>query len=140
MSEYLQSEQPAIELFKKLGYEHFNAKGQMYEVVLKERLDKSIRRINPWLSENSVQKVVKKIVSVDGSSLMEINAEIHRLISRADAYSWYPTPSQAPRAVKFIDYENLENNDFLIVNQMKFKDCNAVGKSLCLVLLMEQLL
>lgn len=34
MSEYLQSELPAIELFKKLGYKYFDAKGEMYEVVL----------------------------------------------------------------------------------------------------------
>ena len=38
MSEYLQSELPAIELFQKLGYEYFDAKGEMYEVVLEDRL------------------------------------------------------------------------------------------------------
>jgi len=38
MSEYLQSELPAIELFQKLGYDYFDAKGEMYEVVLEDRL------------------------------------------------------------------------------------------------------
>ncbi len=121
MSEYLQSELPAIELFKKLGYDYFDAKGEMYEVVLEDRLTTTLKKINPWLSENNLQKVVRKVLAVDASSLMEINSEVHKLITKADALSLKPTPEEHPRAVKFIDYENLENNEFLVVNQMKFK-------------------
>jgi len=121
MSEYLQSELPAIELFKKLGYNYFDAKSKMYEVVLEDRLKDSLLKINSWLSENNLQKVMRKILAVDGSSLMEINSKIHKLITRADALSLKPTPEESPKAVKFIDYENIENNDFLVVNQMKFK-------------------
>ncbi len=123
MSEYLQSELPAIELFKKLGYEYFDAKGEMYEVVLEERLTSSLKKINPWLNENNLQKVVRKLLasSTMGSSLMEINSEIHKLITRADALSLKPTTDDKPKAVKFIDYETKENNEFLVVNQMKFK-------------------
>ncbi len=50
MSEYLQSELPAIKLFQNLGYDYFDAKGEMYEVVLEDRLTSSLKRINPWLS------------------------------------------------------------------------------------------
>jgi type I restriction enzyme R subunit len=121
MSEFLQSELPAIELFKKLGYDYFDANSEMYEVVLEERLTNSLKKINPWLSENNLQKVSRKILAVSGSSLMEINSEIHKFITKADALSLKPTPEDKPRAVKFIDYENLENNEFLVVNQMKFK-------------------
>ncbi|MEA3228491.1 MAG: type I restriction endonuclease subunit R [Campylobacterota bacterium] len=121
MSEYLQSELPAIELFKKLNYDYFDAKGEMYEVVLEDKLTTSLKRINPWLNENNLQKVIRKILAVSGSSLMEINSEIHKLITRADALSLKPTPEEKPRAVKFIDYETKENNEFLVVNQMKFK-------------------
>ncbi len=123
MSEYHQSELPAIELFKKLNYEYFDAKGEMYEVVLEERLTTSLKKINPWLGVNNLQKVVRKLLasSTMGSSLMEINSEIHKLITRADALSLKPTPDEHPKAVKFIDYDNLDNNEFLVVNQMKFK-------------------
>jgi len=121
MSEYTQSELPAIELFKKLNYDYFDAKGEMYEVVLEDRLISSLKRINPWLNENNLQKVIRKILAVSGSSLMEINQEIHKLITRADALSLQPTPEAHPKAVKFIDYDNTQNNEFLVVNQMKFK-------------------
>jgi type I restriction enzyme R subunit len=124
MSEYQQSELPAIELFKKLGYEYFDAKGTMYEVVLEDRLSSALKKINPWLDDkdgNNLEKVIRKVLSVNGSSLMEINEEIHKLITKADALSLKPTPNDKPIAVKFIDYENLDNNEFLVVNQMKFK-------------------
>ncbi|MFA6192629.1 MAG: HsdR family type I site-specific deoxyribonuclease [Sulfurimonas sp.] len=125
MSEYLQSEFPAIELFQKLGYDYFDAKGEMYEVVLEDRLTSSLKRINPWLNENNLQKAVRKILAISGSSLMEINSEAHKLITKADALSLKPSPEDKPRPVKFIDYENIgtkdDNNDYLIVNQMKFK-------------------
>ncbi|WP_324172907.1 HsdR family type I site-specific deoxyribonuclease [Sulfurimonas sp.] len=121
MSEYLQSELPAIELFKKLKYDYLDAKGEMYEVVLEDRLINSLKRINPWLNENNLQKIIRKILAVSGSSLMEINSQIHKLITRADALSLKPTTDAKPRTVKFIDYENLQNNEYLIVNQMKFK-------------------
>jgi type I restriction enzyme R subunit len=127
MSEYLQSELPAIELFKKLGYEYFDAKGEMYEVVLEDRLTKALKKINPWLNENNLAKVIRKVLATNsvGSSLMEINSEIHKLITRADALSLKPTPDEHPKAVKFIDYDNIENNEFLVVNQMKFKGARA---------------
>jgi len=125
MNEYLQSELPAIELFKKLNYDYFDAKGEMYEVVLEERVTKALKKINPWLNENNLQKVVRKLLVITGSSLMDINSEIHKLITRADALALRPTPDGHEIAVKFIDYENIENNEFLVVNQMKFKGARA---------------
>jgi len=125
MSEYTQSELPAIELLKQLGYEYLDAKGEMHEVILQERLEASLKRINPWLSDNNLQIVLRKILGVNGSSLMEINSEIHQLITKADALSLKPTPEAHPTPVKFIDFENIENNDFLVVNQMKFKGSRA---------------
>lgn len=125
MSEYIQSELPATELLQKLGYEHLNAKSEMSEVVLQERLEKSLLRLNPWLNENNLHKVVRKILSVNGSSLMEINSAIHQLITKADAFTLKPTPDDHPVPVKFIDFEHIENNDFLAANQMKFKGDRA---------------
>ena len=127
MSEYLQSELPAIELFKKLNYDYFDAKSEMYEVVLEDKLTTALKKINPWLNENNLQKVIRKVLATSsvGSSTMEINSEIHKLITRADALSLKPTPEEKPKAVKFRDYENIENNEFLVVNQMKFKGHRA---------------
>lgn len=91
MSKYTQSELPAIELLKQLGYDYLDAKGEMYEVVLQERLEASLKRITPWLDDSHLQKVTRKILAINSSSLMEINAQIHQLITKQ-----MPSPSNYP--------------------------------------------
>jgi type I restriction enzyme R subunit len=125
--EYLQSELPAIHLFKKLGYTCLNGaqhddRPSINDVVLEKRLKEAIERLNPWLNENNVKNAIKKVKIVLSSSLMEANETIHKLIT-TQTY----TPKQVEngeeiyRGVSFIDFENIQNNDFLVVNQMKFK-------------------
>ena len=120
------SELPAIELFKQLGYEYYNA-GQhderldITEVLLKERLLASIKRINPWINNNNLNKAFNELTSVNGASLMEINQKIWELI-RGGTFSVKQVIDgvEAFHPVHFIDYLKPENNDFLVVNQMKF--------------------
>ncbi len=124
-SEYLHSELPAIELFQKLGYEYYDGcvtdeRNDITEVVLKDRLIQAIKRINPWLTENNLQKTFDKITTVQGTSLIEINQQIWGLI-KGDTFSVRHVVNGVEefKPVSFIDYTNPENNDFLVVNQLR---------------------
>ena len=125
--EYIHSELPAIELFEKLGYNYCDAsvndeREGIREVVLKDRLIASIKKLNPWLTENNLQKAFKKITSVVASSLMETNEKIHILLRKKEyTVKQVIDGREQYKPVAFIDFENIKNNDFLIVNQMKFK-------------------
>ena len=125
--EYLQSELPAIKLFEKLGYTYLNGanndeRSSINDVILEDRLKDAIKRINPWLTENNVNNAFKEITSVSATSFIEANEQIHKLISTQEY-----TPKQiidgkeTYKGVSYIDFTNIDNNDFLIVNQMKFK-------------------
>ena len=125
--EYLQSELPAIQLFEQLGYTYLNGtsndeRSSINDVILEDRLKDAIKRINPWLTENNVNNAFKEITSISATSFIEANEQIHKLISTQEY-----TPKQiidgkeTYRGVSYIDFTNIENNDFLIVNQMKFK-------------------
>lgn len=126
--EYLQSELPAIELFQKLGYQYLDGSKQderasINDVILETRLYDAIRRINKGrINENNIKNAYKEITTVLESSIMETNERIHKLISTQEY-----TPKQVTdgkeiyKGVSFIDFEDIENNDFLIVNQMKFR-------------------
>jgi len=125
--EYLQSELPAIQLFEKLGYTYLNGtsndeRSSINDVILEDRLKDAIKRINPWLNENNVNNAFKEITTVSATSFIEANEQIHKLISTQEY-----TPKQiidgkeTYRGVSFIDFTNIVNNEFLIVNQMKFK-------------------
>ncbi len=125
--EYLQSELPAIQLFQKLGYEYIDGsiddeRATISDVILENRLLDAIERINPWLNKNNVKNAFKEITSVLACSTIEANERIHKLLSCQEY-----TPKQVIdgketyKGVSFIDFQNIDNNDFLVVNQMKFR-------------------
>lgn len=122
--EYIQSELPAIELFQKLGYDYIDAslqdsRSSINEVVLLDRLRTALQKINPWLEGNVLEKVIRTITTISASTLMEANQRAFELITKSDAITEKPTPDSKPQPVFLIDYQNIENNDFLVVNQMK---------------------
>jgi len=124
-SEYLHSELPAIELFRKLGYQYYDGcegdeRTDITEVVLENRLMEAIQRINPWINAINLQKAFDKVTSVQGASLMEINQGVWELI-RVDSFSVKQVVDgkEEYRPVSFIDFSKPENNDYLIVNQMR---------------------
>jgi len=124
--EYIHSELPAIQLFQQLGYAYFDAsvsdeRDDITEVVLKDRLLSAIRRINPWINDNNLNKAYTKLTSVNGASLMEINQSIWELI-RGGTFTVKQVIDglEDYHPVHFIDYSNADDNDYLVVNQMKF--------------------
>jgi type I restriction enzyme, R subunit len=71
--EYMHSELPAIKLFKELGYDYYDASKQderldITEVLLKERLGQSVKRINPWINDNNLNKALNELSNVIGAS------------------------------------------------------------------------
>ncbi len=130
--EYIHSELPAIALFEKMGYSY--CQGEMLEertdfteVILKERLLEAIKRINPWIDDNNLNKAYSLITSVNGSSLMEINEQIWDTIKGGTfAPKQLIDGKEEYRPIHFIDYNKPENNDFLVVNQMSFH--NRLGR------------
>lgn len=130
--EYTHSELPAIQLFQQMGYQYFNASVQderadLTEVLLKDRLVSAIKRINPWINDNNLNKAYTVLTAVNGASLMEINQKIWELI-RGGTYTVKQIINgvEVFKPVHFIDYIEPYNNDFLVVNQMSFH--NRVGR------------
>lgn len=125
--EYIYSEGPAIELFQRLGYQYYNAakldeREDITEVILNSRLLEAIRRINPWINDYNLHKAFEKLTSVQGASLMEINQKVWELL-RGPVYmvKQVIAGKEEHRPVSFIDYGNPANNEFLLVNQMKYQ-------------------
>ena len=127
LTETIQSELPAIELFQKLGYQYMNGsetdeRNSIEEVVLKNRLAKTIFQINPWANENSLLKAYNEITNIQASSIMEANQKVTELCSGTKySIKQVINGTEQYKPVKYIDFDHIENNDFLIVNQMKFR-------------------
>ena len=131
-SEYNDSERPAIELLKKLGYDYYDASKQDEErdsgsdPILINRLQKALKRINPWLDDHNLKTAVRKITKPRADSLMAANKEIHHLLQGpATSVQHREKGKKQDKSIHFIDYNNIDNNDFLAVNQMLFKGKEA---------------
>lgn len=126
MSEYTESELPAIKLFQNLGYQYYDAskhdeRDNNSEIILKDRLTDALKRINPWINDANILKAYNAITGVIGSSLMEINQKIWELLKGPElTLKQLIDGVENYHEVSFIDYLKPDNNDFLIVNQIKY--------------------
>jgi type I restriction enzyme R subunit len=124
--EFIYSELPAIKLFQQLGYQYYDAsktdeRKDITEVVLTDRLLAAIKRINPWINDNNLNKAFNEITFVSGTSLMEINEKVWKLIRMGNkTLKQVINGVEGYHAVHYIDYQVPGNNDFLVVNQMKY--------------------
>lgn len=135
MSELKTSELPAIELLKLMGYDYFDAnkydpRGSIHQVVLVDRLTVAIRKLNPWMDDNGVNKCVHALTKITADSLMSANNNLHKLITTSSLakFSILNPNTKKPLTPVIIDFQNPENNDFLAVNQMKFYGSGANSK------------
>ena len=129
-NEYTIVEKPAIDyLVDKLGYEYisgayltpsYEERESFRDVILIKRLKESLMRLNPWMTEASLNAAVKFLVNSEamGTSLLDINEKIHKAIVDLSFTVTQVVDGQNKHlTVKFIDFDNAENNDFLITNQ-----------------------
>jgi len=122
-------EKTALEWFKRLGYsvlfgpdiapEELNAERESYEkVILSQRLQETITRLNPEMPDAAHQEAFRKAELIDSPSLVAKNRLFHRmLVDGVEVEYQRADGSIAYERVRLIDWSNLENNDWLVVNQ-----------------------
>ncbi|RJS85089.1 type I restriction endonuclease subunit R, partial [Methanophagales archaeon] len=124
-------EQPAIELFQSLGYEHQNCFNEKFgddgtsgretpsEVVLVPRLKSALFRMNPDLSEEAIPLAIEELTR-DHSSLNPVvaNRELYRMLKDGVKVPIrMEDGSEEVETVKVIDFDNPETNDFFLASQ-----------------------
>jgi type I restriction enzyme R subunit len=90
------------------------------EVVLANRLKVAIEKINPNIPKDAQEEAIKKIVNIAYSSpnLLTTNQDFHRMVFEGiDVGYSRKDGSIAGDKVYLFDADNLENNDWLAVNQ-----------------------
>ena len=132
--EYDKVEWPAIEQLQSWGWTYIKGKdlspdtsserSSFKDVVLEARLSASLKRINPWISEQNLQKVVKDLTKTQYTSLMEANQSIWEMINQCVSVMQDLGKGNRGQTVKIIDFDNLENNEFICINQFKISGIN----------------
>ncbi len=91
------------------------------EVVLKPELRASLKKINDWLEDDQIEEVIQKITTFPGSNLIENNQAILKLLLENTSVSENRKTGDRSPTVRYIDFENPDNNSFLAVSQFKIR-------------------
>jgi type I restriction enzyme R subunit len=126
---------PFVDQLKGMGWEHIEGdidvpyltdRESFREVLLKDRLRKALKKINqddkgdPWLDEDRVSQIVSAVERINAPKLMEANKAAFDLIVGGFAVSGdSDEDSVREKTAKIIDFDNPEQNDFLVINQFR---------------------
>ena len=136
-------ELPAIDyLIDNLKYDFIHGKelipekgerDSFTEVILVKRLEKSLKRLNPWMDEGNISKAIRYLSRPEnlGTSLLEINEKLYDAVvdlSYTVDQDIYGNGQKKPQTVQFIDWDNADNNDFLVTRQFEVK--TQLGKAI----------
>lgn len=121
-------EEFAIELLEHLGYQYIYApdiahdgerpeRNSYEDVLLTERLQNAISRINPKIPIDSQEEALKEIQRINSPELLANNEAFHRILTEGINVSYQKDGHQRGDLVWLIDFETPENNEFIVANQ-----------------------
>lgn len=119
-------EDSVIELFKsELGYEHIYApdiaeERDVYSPLYDEVLEESLYRINKDLPNAAVKEALSKLHNFENAELVEKNAVFMNYLQNGVEVKYFTDSEERSAIVYIVDYENVENNSFIIANQWTF--------------------
>jgi type I restriction enzyme R subunit len=94
-----------------------NKRNSYEDVLLTERLQNAIRRINPKVPIESQEEALKEIQRINSPDLIANNETFHRMLTEGINVSYQKEGHQRGDLVWLIDFENPENNEFIVANQ-----------------------
>jgi type I restriction enzyme R subunit len=102
------------------------------EVILKDRLRTALSQINPDVPAVGIDEAVKKLLMTDSPDLLVNNRNFHRLLTdgvdvevpSSDEYG-----GTRHLKVWLVDIDDIENNDWLALNQLTVIEKSAAGQA-----------
>tara|TARA_R110001599_G_scaffold294201_1_gene498177 strand:- start:2310 stop:5450 length:3141 start_codon:yes stop_codon:yes gene_type:complete len=122
-------EQAGIETLKSLGWLYLHGsdiapdgpspqRASLSDAFLIPRLEHSIAHINPAIPADAIEQALRKLLTNELPNLVEENRRIHRyLVNGIDVEYRSDTGSIVSDKVWLINFDNVEANDWLVVNQ-----------------------
>ena len=98
---------------RELAPDNSDIRSSLKEVVLIPNLEQGIQRINPWISDENLRKIVRDITVIQTSTLMEANQWLWERLTQYFSVEQDLGKGRRGQTVKLIDFDNIENNEFL---------------------------
>ncbi|OGU58714.1 MAG: DEAD/DEAH box helicase [Ignavibacteria bacterium GWF2_33_9] len=130
-----QIEYSAIEILKEMGWDYANGKDispeglfcereSFGDVLLVGRLRDSLIRLNPNIPHNAIESAIQRVQRIVSTDLLHNNEEFHKYLIEKVRIPYQQNGYERSYEVALIDFENIENNQFLVVNQLTIVENN----------------
>lgn len=131
MSDYNEDhyEQTLIELFtERLGYEYLRGseaqeaftEKDYYVPVYRERLQAMLRQLNRKLPQQALDEAERKLLHIEAGNMVQNNELFMDYLQHGIEVTFHDGRELRNDIVYLADYQQVENNDFLLVNQWTY--------------------
>lgn len=116
---------PMVDHAVEIGWKPLAPQDAVYQrggedgVFLHGVLTRKLREFNPWLTEDAARAIVEKLEAEAARATIEANRELLAWI-RGER-QWYDEGEERHRAVRLIDFEKTDANDFHVTWEWKIK-------------------
>ncbi|SHO59932.1 type I restriction endonuclease subunit R [Algoriphagus zhangzhouensis] len=131
-TEWTDSQNPALILLRKLGWQYLTPKqceqergGILSNVVLEQILEKQLLKINEFdykgkvydFSQSSLQSAINALKNVPDEGLVRTNEQIYDLLTLGKSFTENIQGDQKAFTLKYIDWENVNNNVYHVTDE-----------------------
>ena len=116
-------ENSVIALFQNMGYQYVygpnldrDYKSPLYESVLEE----SLRRLNPKLPEEAITDALYKLHNFENGTVVQKNVVFMDYLQNGIEVSYHENGETKYDIAYIADYNNVDNNSFIVANQWTF--------------------
>ena len=117
-------EHALIELFRDtMGYDHIygpNIDRDWHSPLYDSVLEDSIRRINPNAAPSAINEALQKLRNFENAELKKKNALFMDYLQSGIEVSYSENGETKSDIIYIVDYNNINNNSFIVANQWTF--------------------
>jgi len=136
------SQVPAIEVLQKLGYQYLSPeeaeriRGNLHNVLLTTVLEEKLKELNSYeyqgqiynFSESNIRQAIRDLDEPLTNGLVKTNEVIYETIMNGRSYTEFlPDGSKKSFTIQYIDWNNIENNVFHVVEEFEVERMDGRG-------------
>lgn len=129
--ELIETEDPAVDvLIHALGWKELDnsttetMRPSLKDAILLPHLHAAIKRLNPWISPDNEQRVIREVTNILATSAIEANEKLHTILVMGTTVQQDKNDGLCMKShgVYLIDFEHPEKNEFTVVRQFHAKN------------------
>lgn len=116
-------ENSIIELFQNIGYKHVYApdlERDFHSPLYEDELNDALYRLNPSASKHAISEALRKIKNFENAELVQKNELFMNYLQNGVEVKYFEDGEEHSDIIYLADYENKNNNSFVVANQWTY--------------------